>query len=146
MPVYNPGSSSSAALVSDKKTLSSGDKTTTSTTFVDIDSGLNITLTTGVRRCIVTFSATGKNSGAGNTAVDLDIDGARVGQAYGLVVADGSTNKNFSYTFTTDVLTAGSHTFKPQFRVDGGTGTIFASTTITPVFFSVAELPLKDPS
>ena len=136
-------------LVSDRKVLTSGDLTTTSTTFVDVDgTNLVITLTTGARRCRITCIANVKNSAANNTQLDVDLDGGRLGQDYGLSLGGGGANFNFPISFSIDtaVLSAGSHTFKLQWRVDGGTGTIYASTSISPVIFSVVELPLNDPA
>lgn len=132
-------------LVSDKKSLTSGNKTGLSgTTFAVIDTGLNITLTTGARRCNVAWTLAGLNtSGSANNAVDVEIDSSRVGGTYGLITmyAPGANgNFNLSGTFLTDVLTAASHTFKLMFRVDGGTATLFASASVCPIIFSVVEL------
>lgn len=121
--------------------LTSGDLTTTSTTFTDA-TGLTVTLTTGARRCLVIFTGTLNNStGGANTAIDLAIDGTRVGGTYGIVhnySNSGAFNINGSFTYLTDVLTAASHTLKLQFRVDGGTGKIYASAT-DPARFTVIE-------
>lgn len=133
---------SGGTLASDKKILSTGNKTITSTTFVDIDTGLDITITTGAHRCLVSWTLSASNSVAlNNCAVDVQIDGTRVGQAYGLIFAAGTTSgENLSGTYLTDVLTAASHTFKLMGRVDGGTGTFVASTTVTAIIHSVVEL------
>lgn len=135
-----------ATLVSDKKTRTSGDVSFSGTSFAVIDTGLNITLTTGARRCLVSWTVVAKNSGtapAPQQQVDVEIDGSRVGQTFGLTFQGGSTqneNANLSGTFVTDVLSAASHTFKLFFRVDGGTSTIYASTSVSPIVFSVVEL------
>ncbi len=141
-----PASSLKQFLASDKKTRTSGDITTTSTTFVVLDTGLNITLTTGARRCLVVWTVNGKNSGTSNTRIDVEIDGTRVGQTYGLVFAATASasfpNVNLSGSFITDALSAASHTFKLMGSVDGGTGTFYASTGVSPIFFSVVELAI----
>lgn len=132
-------------LVSDKKKITAGNKTgLTGTTFAVIDTGLNITLTTGARRCLVSWTLAGFNSSASaNNAVDVEIDSARVGGTHGLITLYSpgvNGNFNLSGTFLTDTLSAASHTFKLMFRVDAGTVTLFASTTVCPIIFSVAEL------
>lgn len=126
----------------DKKSLTSGDLTTTSSSFVDISSSLNITITTGAHRCRITLIANGKNSSTSQTQVDVDVDGSRLGQAYGLSFGGGTAGVNFplSFSIITDVLSAASHTFKPRWRVDGNTGTLYASTTVSPIIFMVEEL------
>ncbi len=124
--------------------LTSGDLTTTSTSFTDA-TGLTTTITTGAHRCLVIFSAAGHNNGSGsNIAVDLAIDGTRQGQTYGLLThagqAGSNANDSLGFVYLTNALSAASHTFKIQFRVDGGTGTIFASTGVTPAILTVIEL------
>lgn len=144
-----PATSSSTALASDKKVRTAGNYTTTSTTFVDVDNtNMSITLTTGARRCMIVVSGSGYHSDTNHWAFDIDIDGSRQGQAFGLVFGGDVTtqNQSRSFTYITDVLSAASHTFKLQWRVDGGTATLYANTTNTPLIFSVVELPLKDPS
>lgn len=129
----------SPVLVSDKKILTSGDKTVTGTTFADIDAGLNITLTTGARRCLCVVSAYGKHTGGG-LQLDISIDGSRVGGTFGVTgIYALSNNGNLSFSFVTDVLSAASHTFKPQVRVDTGSGTLYASSSVCPFIFSVVE-------
>lgn len=137
------GGGSSTSLSYDKKTLSSGDLNTTSTSFADIHANLNITISTGARRCKITFTGNGSNNNTSQTQIDVELDGSRLGQAYGLSFGGGVSGANFplSFSIITDVLSAGSHTFKPQWRVDGNTGTLYASTTVTPIVFSVEELP-----
>lgn len=141
-----PASSLKEFLVADKKTLTSGDITWTATTFTDISASLDITLTTGARRCLVSWTLVAVNSNAAppQLQVDVDIDGTRAGQTFGLVAASGIQNKNMNLSgaYVTDVLSAASHTFKLMFRVDANnvTTTIRASTSITPIVFSVVEL------
>ncbi len=127
-----------------KVSITSGDLTTTSTSFTDA-TGLTTTITTGAHRCVVFFSATGHNSGAGNNvAIDLAIDGTLQGQTYGLMVHSGPANNNgnFGFAYLTAALTAASHTFKIQWRVDATTGTMFASTGVSPAILTVIELGL----
>lgn len=128
-------------------TRTAADLTTTSTTFVDATS-LTVTLTTGARRCLVFFNCTVKNNTNGqNTAVDIAVDGALQGQTYGLALfspglGGAGAAGVVSLTFLTAVLTAASHTIKIQWRVDGGTGTMFASTGVAPAILNVIETGL----
>lgn len=138
-----------STLVSDKKTRTAGDYTTTSATFTDVDStNLSITLTTGARRCMIVVSGSGYHSTTAHWGLDIDIDGSRQGQTWGLMFGGDVANQNAprSFTYITNVLTAASHTFKLQWRVDTGTATLYASAGNTPLVFAVYELPLKDPA
>jgi hypothetical protein len=135
--------SSAAALASDKKSRTSGDVTYSSTTFGVIDTGLNITITTGAHRCLVSWTLMAKNSSNSEQQVDVEIDGTRAGQTFGLTFAGAGTvqeNVNLSGTYVTDVLSAASHTFKLMFRTDGNTSTIYASASVAAIVFSVVEL------
>lgn len=122
--------------------LTSGDLTTTSTTFTDA-TGLTATLTTAAVRCLVTFSASVSNSGTAKVSVDLAVDGTRVsGGAYGLGLVGGASTDRYhlAFTYLTDVLTAASHTLKIQWRVDNAsTGTMYANTTTAAAVFTVLE-------
>lgn len=129
-------------LQSGKVKLTTSDLTTTSTSFVDA-TGASVTITTGARKCLVAVVAVATNSSAGNGVyLDIDIDGSRQGGTAGLVESDPqsvSTMENLSFTYITDALTAASHTFKIQWRVSAGTGTLRRSTT-SPLVLSVVEL------
>ena len=119
-------------------TRTAGDLTTTSTSFVDATS-LSVTITTAAVRCLVIFSGNAKNDGANNTAFTLDIDAANQGGTYGLSIVDNTGGVPCGFTFLTGVLSAASHTFKVQWRVDAGTGTLFASSSVTPATLHVIE-------
>ena len=143
MPLHDVSAVDAIAQIAQVK-LTSGDLTTSSTTFVDA-TGLTVTLSTAARRCLVLFNASGhNNTNTANIAIDLAIDGTRQGQGYGLVViqasASAAPNINMGFSYLTDVLSVGSHTFKIQWRVDAGTGTLFASTGVTPAILQVIEL------
>lgn len=138
---------SSGVVQASTVTITSGDLTTSSNTFVDL-TGATITMTTGAHRCLVIFSASGHapSGGSENAAVDLAIDGTRQGQTYGLVINQGPSggsniNMNFSFSYLTGSLSAASHTFKIQWRVDlGVAATMFASAGVTPIVLTVIEL------
>jgi hypothetical protein len=137
------GGGSGEFLQTSKVQVTSGDITTTSTTFVDL-TGLTTTITTGAHRCIVIFNASGRvNSPTNALNIDIAIDGTRQGQSRGLLFG-GNTNSvganPFSLWYLTGVLSAASHTFKIQWSVDsGGTATMFASTSVTPAILTVIE-------
>ena len=128
------GASGASNLASGRVVLSSGDLTTTSGTFVDA-TGLSITITTGARRVLLGFTAqVYNNNTAGAVFLTFAVDGTDQGDtSFGLTgIAQHATateGLNGSFTYLTDVLTAGSHTFKVRFhRGSSGTATIAAST------------------
>ena len=130
-------------LVSDRVVRTAGDLTTTSTTFVDA-TGMSITATTGARKVLISVTATTELSVTvpNDVNLDIDVDGARLGGTFGLCTfqhVTGSRRANQSFSWVTAALTAASHTFKLQWRVVGGTGTLYASTTI-PLQLAIVEL------
>lgn len=135
---FTTGGGSAVANVG-RATYTGGDKTTTSTTFADVDASLSVTLTTGARRCLVGVVAVGKNSTSQQTIVDIDLDGSRLGGTFGLAFCS-SLNSPLGFTYMTAALSAASHTFKLQWRVDGGTGTLYGNTTTAPIVLWVEEL------
>jgi hypothetical protein len=140
-------SSAVGILQASRVSVTGGNLTTTSTSFADA-TGLTTTITTGARRCLVFFQAVGHNDTShSNYCVDLAVDGTRVGQAFGLALVESTSdsahpNGSLHFTWLTDVLSAASHTFKIQHRVDGGTGTMFATTTVSPATITVLETGL----
>lgn len=84
---------------------------------------MSITVTTGARRVLIGCAASGYvNNSAGTMAVDFTVDGTRVGGTTGGLVTVGqhataSESLDLSCTYLTDVLSAGSHTFKLQGKV-----------------------------
>jgi hypothetical protein len=128
-------------------TVTSGSLTTTSTSFVDA-TGVLVSLTTfGGTRALVSFVGGGRTTSANNdVSVDLTVDGARQGQTVGLVTVTDAVpaatgyNLNLSFTYLTDVLPAGTHTFQLQWRVGAGTGTLFAATAALAAVLSAVEM------
>ena len=126
-----------------------GDYTIASATFADVD-GTNFshTITTGARRVLVTFSGTIQSSVAGDQfALDVLLDGVSIsggtsGFVFGTMLTTANRGVNASFSFITAAMSAGSHTFKLQWRraLGSGTLTMFGSSTAVAVF-SVAELP-----
>lgn len=129
-------------LASGKATRTAGDLTTTSASFVDV-TGMTVTLTTGARRCLIAFQGTALNASTERVAFDLLIDGVSQGGGLGVsqVSLASTESADVGFSFLTDVLAAGSHTFKLQWKVSGGTGTLYASTTNMPANLSVIEIP-----
>jgi hypothetical protein len=113
---------------------SSGDYTTSSASFSDIDgTNLSFTVTTGAHRVKMSFVGSVLGGATANQQIYLDVtvDGTRAGGAVGLVAsrnANDTTQRRFngSFTYLTDVLSAGSHTFKFQWAAASGTATIEA--------------------
>ncbi len=122
--------------------LTGGNITVSSHSFADL-TGATLTVVTGSHRCLVVFSAIGaNNTNAQDISLDIAIDGTRQGGTFGLVAAGVGANldTNYSFSYLTDVLSAGSHTIKIQALATGSsTGTIYASAT-APTILSVIEL------
>ncbi|HEY6021440.1 MAG TPA: hypothetical protein VIY48_16495, partial [Candidatus Paceibacterota bacterium] len=137
--VFITGGSSSLAYER-KYLLRAGNLTTGSDTFVDVDASLNITLTVGARRCLILFSATAVNNGNNATCVELVIDGTGTGGTRGMAFMQGTLNNPVPFSYLTDVLPAGTHTFKPQYKSDTGVAATLHTAT-TPIIFSVMEQP-----
>jgi hypothetical protein len=122
-----------------------GNYTTTSTSFTDVDgTNLSLTITTGARRVLIGFSGGCSNSGADTLFFDVQVDGVRQGGDFGLTGENEGSNgyRNYSFTYLTDALSAGSHTFDLQWRnVNGTTSTMYgaASSATWPVFWVVEQ-------
>lgn len=130
-PTFQAAGSTTAPVFS-RVVLTSGDITTTSTTFVDL-TGATITFTTGANPVAYGLFASGMNSTTGEAVIlDVDIDGARQSGAtngFGLFkTPTGGALGNVSFTGQSAALSAGSHTIKVQWRVSANTGTISASS------------------
>lgn len=142
------GGAASTAVAAARYVRSSGDYTTSSATFTDLDTtNMNLTITTAARRVLLLFSgAATVNNTAGTLGLDFTVDGARVGGDFGLQVFNQHSTASelipVSIHYLTNVLTAGSHTFKVQWRVANGahTGSILGSTSSASfAVFSVLE-------
>lgn len=140
----SPGVEWAAAPTAGRATRTAGDVTTTSTSFTDL-TGASITITTRARRVLLTFTAAYTNNGTSHGGFDFDIDGTRAqsSSAFGLQIVRNPAAGDYApvhISFLTDVLSAGSHTFKVQWRVGGGTGTVAASTTLSGYSFQAVEV------
>lgn len=103
--------------------------TTTSTSFVDA-TGLTVTMTTSGGNVVVIFTAMASHSG-GSTQhpfFDLVVDGASQGGTDGITAksSTGTVGDNVSFVWVVTGLSSASHTFKIQWKVTSGTGTLLA--------------------
>jgi hypothetical protein len=112
---------------------SSANYTTTSTTFADVDAtNLALTITTLARRVQIGLVGSIQSTVAGDgAALDVLIDAAyaSAGATAGVMAvictsATASRRVNASFIWMSDVLSAGSHTFKLQWRRSLGSGTL----------------------
>ena len=117
--------------------------TTTSGTYADIDgTNLTATLTTGAHRCKVTFSAFMSIASVNTINIDVLVDGTGIGgNGAWQYRGHASGFEVVTFIYVTPALTAASHTLKPQWKVNGDTGTISRSAG-PPCFFLVEELPV----
>ncbi|HEX5016525.1 MAG TPA: hypothetical protein VFX15_02940 [Actinomycetes bacterium] len=128
-------------------TRSAGNYSTSSTSFVDIDStNLVFTITTGAHRVRLNQVVHVLSGATANQQIyfDVMIDGVRQGGATGLFGfrnANDTTQRRWGANFSwlTDVLTAGSHTFKFQYAVGSGTATLVTDGTNSIGQWSVEE-------
>ncbi|MGB1285072.1 MAG: hypothetical protein ACPG7F_00950 [Aggregatilineales bacterium] len=113
----------------------SSDYTTTSTTFVDVDAtNLSLTITTTGGNVLVGFSGTARIDTTGaHIHLNLDVDGSAVATDDGLVSmrSTGVTINPMSFTHLVTGLSAGSHTFKLQWKVSSSTATLYAGAGTT---------------
>lgn len=117
------------------------DYTTTSTTFVDVDAtNLSLTITThGGPVLVVAVCKAMNGNGFGAGGLDITMDGTRIGANTTLGLADVG-NVYMSYSLVALVSpSAGSHTFRLQFRADAGTTTVYSNSTL-PVVMAAIEL------
>jgi hypothetical protein len=120
---------------------------TTSTSFVDVDAtNLAITLTTHGGPVLVLFGGVHYHSGGGGAEIhyDVAVDGTRLASSFsgGLVYdqfADTRPKHAALAVLLTD-LSAGSHTFKLQWKTNSSTAYLYSQTAQTPVQFAAIEL------
>jgi hypothetical protein len=120
--------------------LTSGDYQTTTTTFVDIDTdNLVINMTTGDSLVLLLLVGSLYVSSLKYCWLDFTIDGERQGQDKGVQYVQAPYTQDIQITCLTQV-SAGSHTFRPQWRGTGGSCLLRASSDNTPLLFVVIEL------
>lgn len=119
------------------------DYATTSTTFVNIDAtNLSIDLTMSGSTVLVLFNGVFRNTET--VYVDFSVDGTRhANTTEGIGLATLQTTSNYmlaGYAVLVTGLSVGAHQFRPMWRVASGTGALRATTSTSPVFFSVIEV------
>lgn len=125
----------------------SGNYSTTSTSFVDVDAtNLAVTLTTYGGPVLIAISALVYNTTSGNAVyLDVDIDGTRYGNSYScgllrFISPSASAEQPAVLCFLIKNLTAGSHTFKLQWCTAAGTANMRPYSPYCPALFSVIEI------
>lgn len=131
------------ALVSASYKRTGGDYTTSSASFTNVDgTNMVLNLTTGAHRVMVGFAGTLIPSASGQiAALDVAVDGTRIGGDRGFVVAQNNVNNDGSFVVLTDVLTAGAHTFALMWLSSSGTATIPGGSSTNPAaqFWAVEQ-------
>lgn len=108
------------------------DYSTTSTTFVDVDATrLSLTVDTNGGAVIVGFAGAMQITGANFAYLDVTVDGTRFAGDNGLLGIRDTVLDNVSFVILVTNLSAGSHTFALQWRVNSGTATLFAGAGST---------------
>lgn len=125
----------------------SGQYTTTSTSFVDVDAtNLKIDLTLSGTKVLVGFSGVVEHS-LGNNRVffDVDVGGTRHANSFtdGLVMwrgENGPATMGAAFVVLITGLSTGANTFKLQWKVASGTGRLKSNSTDSPVNFWAMEV------
>lgn len=123
---------------------SNGNVSVSSTTFGNVDAALSHTITTNGGRVLFTFSGTGAAAGGDGLALDVAVDGTRLGTSLGLTYTYNNSNGlDVSFSGITGALAAGSHTVALQARsINGGSMTLYAGGSgQPPARFCAHELP-----
>jgi len=122
----------------------SGNYTTSSTSWVDVDAtNLKITLTTNGGHVLVTFTAAVLNDTTiQDVYLDLDVDATRFSTAdNGLAVAVDSValEQTLAFAVLVEGLAAGSHDFKIVWKVQANNGSMLSNETasLMPMFCAV---------
>ena len=94
---------------------------TASRTFVDVDSiNLNLTITTTGGDVLVQFSGSVDHDHSALGYYDVEVDGARLGGANGIRTDKYVDGVVVTFSHLIQDLSAGSHTFKLQWRTNTG--------------------------
>ncbi len=121
-----------------------GSWTETSATFNDVDAtNASLTIITTGRPVRVTVTGAMEHT-VGNNWIDfdIDVDGALEGGTNGVYrSADGDAGieRGLGFSYLISGLTAGSHTFKLNWRTEAATATLYASTA-QPFHYAVYEI------
>lgn len=117
-----------------------GDYQTSSSSFVDIDTAnLVINLTTGDGWVYLLLAGSLYVTSFGYVYLDFTIDGQRAGATKGVQQVQAVYAEDVQIAWLAQV-SAGSHIFRPQWRVSAGVGVARASNAETPLLFAVVEM------
>lgn len=101
------------------------DYTTTSTSFADVDAtNLSLNITTAGGDVLIVFM--GYGGGTARLYFDILIDGVRMAGDDGFLAAVNAVNTPITLVALKQGLSAASHTFKLQWKVNSGSGTLYA--------------------
>ena len=118
----------------------SGDYQTTSLSFVDVDTAnLAINMSTADSWVLLLLLGSCYVGGIQYVCFDFTIDGVRQGGDYGAQYVQPPYLQDVQIMWLAQV-SAGSHTFRPQWRANGTTAYLQASTQHTPLAFAVIEI------
>jgi len=122
------------------KRYTGGDYNVNGRDWTDIDdTNLSITLTTGASWVLIFLTGSVYVSSFGLVGFDVTIDGDRVGQTFGIVRGQYIYELPLCAMWLCQV-SAGEHTFRPQYKTTAGFLTLRASADYTPAQFGVIEL------
>lgn len=107
-------------------------ETTTSTSFVQIDATLALSLTTGGGDVLLSF-----NAYASNCYLDFVVNGSRIGGLDGIAAVPTTPPNSTSMTWLVQDLPAGVHSFDVYWKVASGTGSLM---TYVPPSFVAREI------
>ncbi len=103
----------------------STDYTTTSTSFADVDAtNLSFNLTTAGGDVLIVFM--GYGGGSARLYFDVAIDSVRMAGDDGFLASVNAANTPITLVALKQGLSAGSHTFKLQWKVNSGSATLYA--------------------
>jgi hypothetical protein len=123
-----------------KKDNATGALSTSSTTFVHVQTDFTINLSTTTGRVLIAFAGSMYASAAPSLlGLDVELDGSRLGGSDGLIkeALNGET-RNVAFTIFRTGLSNGAHTFKLMWKVSTNTAFLFADSAVA-AHFSVAE-------
>lgn len=142
LPIQTAGIAANAVTQSSRLLINTGNITTTSTIMVDL-TGVTITITTGANPVMIFFQAQYNHSASDEVHYDIAIDGTRVGKNAGFAggYLPANVPRGVSINYLSEVLSAGSHTFKVMWYTVSGTATTYANVLDqSPIHFAVIEL------
>jgi hypothetical protein len=99
---------------------------TTSNSFVDVNAVFNLTLTTSGGDLLICFSGTILTGASVVVALDVELDGTRIGGNDGIIANGINSNAPWSFVRLKTGVSAASHTLKLQWKTSGSTATMYA--------------------